>query len=248
MGISLVVVALGGVGCDELRPGKRRGLYTPWGWDLVKGRSQMLARSYPDDSWLTLLVRVPKRASRLFAMPIPTAPRAQTTGRRQPMLPFLARSSSKKQNKKQKAFLGWRLYLRSTHALTLQLRVKTSDTLGNPVQYTQKLRVLASSRKWSKHIILFSSFRAKGRKRALNARRLRGKIAVWSTRHNIPQGSVTLTIKGPLPYLANNKARKRAAKASTRPTSRASIRPTSRPVRRPSSRPSAHPSSRKTLH
>jgi hypothetical protein len=260
--VGLLLLLFSTTACDlnwnprKLNARQRHKLDVPLGWKLVRGRAQMLARSYPRDRWVSLMLRFEGKPRRLFSVQPVKLPSVMDVIRL-----FQGNDSMNPmgQTKRRRARKKVRLYgisflFRNAETLPMQVRMIQSQGKGKNARvriFTQALKLKPTIGRWTRKIFWFRDFRLQGkpdskhRAKALASSRLEfweKTPAGWKT------DSRSVTIVGPTLWTT-----KPPASASSQPTTRqAATRATSRParrsgVRKPQKRvPTTRPSARKT--
>lgn len=229
----------------------------PSGWQTISKRSKLLARSYPNADWVTVIVTPGKKLERVLTAPMPFVPSKQrrsiwSRGRG----PMFAGRRAPTQKKPSREVAGFLFHIQVSHPMMLSIRVHVRNALSQKVAFVSSLMVRPAKARWRAYRLPFSSFKkaVKTTTATFSKGALTGKLAFWTKRAAGPE-RVTMTLRRPAVYRAA-KAHKKGTKApTTRPASRPSTRPASQPTTRqtptssktrpiPTTRPASAPSTR----
>ncbi len=209
----------------------------PHGWHLKKGYASMLARSYPNFSWLTLIITPHHQNHLLFKMPIPSTKRKtsllkfliQRQTRRSPF----ARHTPPKKLKSSSSPDGFLLWIRSSHRWTIELRVQMDNPLSLPITFSQKILIHPTTNSWKRYFIPFSRFKPllPGLDATFHPHALTNSIEIWGKCPKKNCHSITLTLQNPTYHF---------------PSRHSTTQPASRPTSQPASHPTTLPTTQKT--
>ena len=259
--VGLLLLLFSTTACDlnwnprKLNARQRHKLDVPLGWKLVRGRAQMLARSYPRDRWISLMLRFEGKPQRLFSVQPVKLPSVMDVIRlfqgSQSMNPM---GQKKRRRRKKVRLYGISFLFRNAETLPMEVRMVQSQGKDKNTRvriFSQTLKLKPTVGRWTRKIFWIRDFRLQGKPSSkLRAKALASsRLEFWEkTPKGWKKDSRSVTIVGPTLWTT-----KPPKSASSKPTSRkAATRVTSRPsggsgVQHPQKRvPTTRPSVRKT--
>ncbi len=231
-----------------------RAYHLPSGWKL-QSNTQMLARSYPQMYWITMISRLKGESQHLFTTPY-VAPPLSTPSlfglgfrrSRRPAAPAFPGQRTPPQRKTTKKSYGFTFWFRCNHKVSLELRLPVRSRYREGLVYHYPFDLSKTGAKWKPVRFLYRDFKLLGTK-ATTAQMnpfLISHIEVWERKAKKHPFSVSLTIKGPILYRS-----KKVPKVTSHPTTRATSHPTTRATShptvaasRPAAKATAHPTTR----
>jgi len=217
-------------GCKQ-RASSKKKYYgdLPDGWSLEKKRATLLGRSYPHLTWATLILRMKSEQGLLFTTGFPKKPigiqdimgffQSTRQTRRAPGPSIPGQRQKQQARRRPPRPNGFSFVLRSSKAVTLQLRLYTQNRMGETQSYQTVFQLPKTGRRWKTFDFLYDNFDpvlSRFGSARLNTKRLIRRIEFWEMPGKSKKTtSVTLTLKGPFPFMMKKKHRKKRTHKKT---------------------------------